>query len=86
MPGVKVGEMAPFSCLVLSDMSLPEWGDKFSSIFIGSERVFLSEFFVSIGPRWQFFTDVAVFQFADVPAIRSQSLFRECEVISSSLI
>jgi hypothetical protein len=67
-------------------MGLREWGDKFSSIFIGSERAFLSEFFVSIGPRWQFFTDVAAFQFADVPAICSQSLFRECEVISSSLI
>jgi hypothetical protein len=52
---------------------------EFSSIFIGSKRVFLSEFSVSIGPRWQFL-------FADVPAIRSQSLIRECEAISSSLI
>ena len=31
---------------------------KISSIFIGSERVFLSEFSIFIGPRWQFFTVV----------------------------
>ncbi len=62
-------ERWPLSCLVLSGMGLREWGDTFSSIFIGSERIFLIEFSVSIGPRWQFFTDVADFQFADVPAI-----------------
>ena len=45
----------PLSCLVLSGMGLREWGDKFSSFFIGSERAFLSEFSVSIGSRWKFF-------------------------------
>ena len=59
-------------------MSLRAWGDKFSLIFIGYERVFLSEFSIFIGPGWQSFTIVAV--------IRSHFLFRECGAISSSLI